>query len=945
MRFYEDLTRLSAGRMAPRSYYVPEGEAEYRLLNGDWQFKYFENGDAATEPECWDTIPVPSCWQMQGYDNPNYTNVCYPYPFDPPYIPDINPCGWYRRTFTVTDTEKQHYLVLEGVSSCARVYVNGAQVGFTQGSRLQAEFDLTPYVTAGENTLLIQVWKWCAGSYLEDQDQFRCNGIFRDVYLLSRPKGHLHDLSITAVDNAAFRITADVPMTVKVTDGLLPIGEGTGTDVTVPVANPILWNAEKPHLYDIEIQCAGEVIRRKAGLRSIAVSDKRQVLINGQPVKFRGVNHHDTSPTGGWTMTDAELYRDLQLIKSLNMNTVRTSHYPPSPKFLDWCDELGLYVVLETDLEAHGSIHRFPWQEGGFFNHQEGSLTNLPEWEDAFVERMVRAVERDKNHPSIIFWSLGNESDFGDNHRAMLRWLHSRDDDRLTHYEGASAANIYELDVYSRMYPSLEEIERLAREGTEGEPVFLCEYSHSMGNGPGDVWQYWERILAHDSLVGGCIWEWTDHTVIVDGVPKYGGDFPDEKTHSGNFCCDGMTFHDRSFKAGTMEIAATYSPFRFTYEDGKITVKNWYAFTNLNEKRLQYTLAVDGKILERETVVLDCAPYETAVITPKAAFPARCTLGCTVTVALYEPEGDEPFAQLQQEVDVPMGSWVPNKPSRFPAQLTEDEFHIYAKGDRFTYAFSKQHGMFDSLVIDGHERLAGPISLTAYRAIIDNEMFCYKNWKYDTQFNAENMDRAFTKVYDVKVAGHRIEAKCSLAGVSRVPMIRYTLTIDVYNDGSMDWTVDAEVRDWAAWIPRFGFEIPLAQKDLPFRYFGRGPLENYSDLRHHAQLDWFDSTAAAEYVPYILPQEHGNHTGVRSLTIDGLTFEATQNAFEANVSQYTVLQLDRATHQDEIGPSGGTHLRIDYRNSGVGSQSCGPELAPEHRITEKQITFGFSVQL
>lgn len=942
MRFYEDLTRLSAGRMAPRSYYIPEGAGEYRLLNGDWQFKYFENGDAATEPETWDTVPVPSCWQMQGYENPNYTNVCYPYPFDPPYIPDINPCGWYRRTFAVADPDKRHYLVLEGVSSCARVCVNGKEVGFTQGSRLQAEFDLTPYITAGENTLLIQVWKWCAGSYLEDQDQFRCNGIFRDVYLLVRPEGHLHDLSIASVDNAAFRITADKPMAVRVTDGDRLVGEAEGADVTVPVADPVLWNAEKPHLYDIEIRCAGEVIRRKAGLRSIGISDKRQVLINGQPVKFRGVNHHDTSPTGGWTMTDEELYHDLKLIKSLNMNTVRTSHYPPTPRFLDWCDELGLYVVLETDLEAHGSIHRFPYQQGAFFEHQEGSLTNLPAWEDAFVERMVRAVERDKNHPSIIFWSLGNESDYGDNHRAMLRWLHSRQDDRLTHYEGASAANIFELDVYSRMYPSLEEIERLDREGTEGEPVFLCEYSHSMGNGPGDVWQYWERILAHDSLVGGCIWEWTDHTVVVDGVPKYGGDFPGELTHSGNFCCDGMTFHDRSFKAGTMEIAAAYAPFRFTYEDGRITVKNWYAFTNLNEKLVQYTLTVDGNVIEQETVALDCAPYETATIIPKTAFPGSCALGCTVTVALYEPEGTEPFAQLQQEVEVPVA--LP-KVTKAAAELTEDDFHVYAKGDRFTFAFSKQHGMFDSLVIDGRERLAAPISLTAYRAIIDNEMFCYQNWKYTDQFKAENMDRAFTKVYEVTVTGHRIEAKCSLAGVSRVPMIRYTLTVDVYADGGMDWAVNAEVRDWAAWIPRFGFEIPLAEKNLPFRYFGRGPLENYSDLRHHTRLDWFDSTARAEYVPYILPQEHGNHTGVRSLTIDGLTFAAADSAFEANVSEYTILQLDNARHIDEIGPSTGTHLRIDYRNAGVGSQSCGPELAPEYRITEKQIEFRFSVHL
>jgi len=293
-------------------------------------------------------------------------------------------------------------------------------------------------------------------------------------------------------------------------------------------------------------------------------------------------------------------------------------------------------------------------------------------------------------------------------------------------------------------------------------------------------------------------------------------------------------------------------------------------------------------------------------------------------------------------VDVPV---VLPKVTKAPAALTEDDRHVYAKGDRFAYAFSKQYGMFDSLVIDGRERLAGPVSLTAYRAIIDNEMFCYQNWKYDTQFNAENMDRAFTQVYGVTVSDGVIEAKCSLAGVSRVPMVRYTLKIAVYEDGGMDWTVDAEVRDWAAWIPRFGFEFPLAQKDLPFRYFGRGPGDNYSDMRHHACLDWFDSTAAAEYVPFIMPQEHGNHTGVRSLSIDGLTFEAAERSFEANVSAYTILQLDRAKHVNEIGESTGTHLRIDYRNAGVGSQSCGPELIPEHKITEKQIAFAFSIRI
>lgn len=941
MRFYEDLSRLSDNRLPSRSFYIPEGAAEYTLLNGDWQFAYFENGDAAIEPKAWDTIEVPSCWQMKGYGHPNYTNVCYPYPYDPPYVPDMNPCGWYQRSFTVADDGRETYLVLEGVSSCAKVLVNGEYVGFTQGSRLQAEFDLTPYVKAGENTLRILVWKWCAGSYLEDQDAFRHNGIFRDVYLLSRPKGHLTDLSITSVDNNAFRVKADRAFTVRLFDKDTLIGEAAGEDVLLPVANPILWNAEKPYLYDLEIECAGEIIHRRAGLRSITISPEREVLINGQPVKFRGVNHHDTSPVGGWTMTEEELLNDLRLMKSLNINTIRTSHYPPTPKFLDWCDEMGFYVVLETDLEAHGSINRFANQHDGFFGRNEGSLTNISEWEEAFVERMVRAVERDKNHPSIIFWSLGNESDYGDNHRAMLRWLKARDDDRLSHYEGASAANIFELDVYSRMYPGLPEMDRLVREGTEGEPIFLCEYSHSMGNGPGDVWQYWEAILSSPALVGGCIWEWTDHTVLVDGVPKYGGDFPEELTHSGNFCCDGMTFHDRSLKAGSREIAATYAPFRFTYDDGKITIKNWYAFTNLNEKAVRYILRVDGAVIEDKTVTVEAAPYATAVITPETKFPDFCELGCTVTVVLCEPDGTA-ITQLQQEIPVPIRKV---KTVRACAMLTEDDFHVYAKGERFSYAFSKQLGQFDSLQVDGRERLAAPTELSLYRAVIDNEMYVRQDWKYVDQFRAENLDRMFNKVYDVRVEDGRIVANCSLAGVSRMPLLRYELTVTVFDDGRMDWSVKADKREGTCWLPRFGFVFPLKEKDLQFRYFGRGPWENYCDMSHHVELDWFDSTVQAEYVPYIMPQEHGNHVGVRTLEIDGLTFEAAETSFEANVSRYSILQLDKATHIDELGDSDATYVRIDYRNAGVGSQSCGPELAWEFRVHENPIEFAFSIHL
>ena len=941
MRFYEDLAHLSENRLPPRSYYIPEGAASCLSLNGVWQFAYFENGDAATEPATWDTIPVPSCWQMHGYGDPNYTNVCYPYPYDPPHVPMINPCGWYQRTFSVPGDGRETVLVLEGVSSCAQVLVNGERVGFTQGSHLQAEFDLTPYVHAGENTLRILVHKWCAGSYVEDQDQFRHNGIFRDVYLLFRPVGHLCDVSIAPVDNAAFRVTTDRPAQVRLLADGVEIASGEGTQVLLPVAQPVLWNAEKPYLYDIEIACAGEIIRRRAGLRSIGVSEEREILINGQPVKLRGVNHHDTSPVGGWTMTDEEMLRDLRLMKSLHMNTIRTSHYPPSPKFLDWCDEMGFYVVLETDIESHGSVNRFPHQSTGFSGDPEGNVCVMPDWESLFVERIQRAVARDKNHPAIVMWSLGNESGFGENHRAMIRWLRTREDDRLIHYESASADGYFETDVYSRMYPSLDELDRVVREGTDGEPIFMCEYSHSMGNGPGDVWQYWEKILENPALTGGCIWEWTDHTVMRDGVPFYGGDFPGELTDSGNFCCDGMTFADRSFKSGTREIAAAYAPFRFTYADGVIRLTNWYAFTDLGEKRVRYILLVDGEILEEETLTVAAAPYETVTVTPKCAFPTSCRLACEVRVTLCEADGT-PIETLYQEIPVPRTVAENTAP---PATLTEDEWHVYARGERFKYAFSKQYGQFDSLVIDGRERLAAPVELSAARAIIDNEMYVHRNWRYADQFCAENLDRAFTQVYDVSVADGRIVAHCSLAGVSRMPLVRYTLTVTVRADGSMDWAVDATVREGACWLPRFGFVFPLAQKDLPFAYFGRGPWDNYCDLRHHVGLGRYESSATAEYVPFIFPQEHGNHTGVRELTVDGLAIEAGERPLEINVSAYSIAEIDRARHQNELGESTGTFLRVDYMNSGVGSQSCGPALAEQFRLTEREIRFRFGVHL
>ena len=464
MRQYENPTATSENRCASRSYYIPGGKSEYHLLNGDWRFAYFSRDiDVPERIENWNTIPVPSCWQLHGYENPNYTNVNYPYPCDPPYVPDDDPCGVYEREFELADKWGRLYLVFEGVSSCAYLYVNGSYVGFTQGSHLQAEFDITEFVRTGTNTIRVRVLKWCCGSYLEDQDFFRYNGIFRDVYILQRPVGHITDVELIPNDQN-FHIRLDGQANVKILDGQTVLTEREMQDELVfAPQNPILWNAEKPHLYTVQLERDGEVIELRSGLRKIEVSGDYALLVNGVAVKLHGVNHHDTSATRGWCQSDEELRNDLLLMKELNINCVRTSHYPPTPKFMQMCDELGFYVICETDIETHGFLRRLPNVGYRFDVESNAWPCTKPEWKAEFVERMRRMVELFKNYPSVIIWSTGNESGHGANHVEMIRWTRKRDGSRLLHAEDASRkGQSYNADIYSRMYASLEEVEQAA---------------------------------------------------------------------------------------------------------------------------------------------------------------------------------------------------------------------------------------------------------------------------------------------------------------------------------------------------------------------------------------------------------------------------------------------------------------------------------------------------
>ena len=948
MRKYEDLNLISENRELQRAYYIPDNGCT--VLNGKWKFKFFEcDFEEEYVQKDWDTIEVPSCWELKGYENPNYTNIAYPHPVNPPYVPARNPMGVYEREFHIDDTEREIYIVFEGVSSCLELYINGKYVGYSQGSRLQAEFNIGKFVKEGLNTVCVKVRKWCFGSYLEDQDSFRYHGIFRDVYILSRPKGHIRDIKIVTDENC-IHIDFDGNAKIELFDaeGLLISKTDSNGTAEFAVDNPVLWNAEKPYLYELVFRYEDEVIKQKIGFVNYEISDKQEFLVNGVPVKIKGVNHHDTHPENGWTMSDDDILKDLLLMKKLNINAIRTSHYPPTPKFLDMCDELGFYVMLEADIEEHGFNSRnAEYAEYDCVDNSEWPCSN-PKWKDAFLDRIIRTYHRDKNHTSIYSWSIGNESGHGINSLEMLKWLKARDAKRFTHSEDASRiadfAKMYDgktveygnrVDLHSRMYPSIEEVKEKLENPEFKKPYFLCEYSHAMGNGPGDVCDYWETLYKYPNFMGGCIWEWADHTVLVDGVPKYGGDFEGEMTNDYNFCCDGMVFHNREFKSGTLEIKKAYQGMECTLSGDELIIENRYDFTNLSEFIFKYEIKVDGKTVDEKTDRIDVAPHNKKSMTIR--LPERCSLGAYLNCFLYNLDG-LCVAQNQIELSVKKETKVLDNS---PVDVMEDNNFVIFRGEGFEYRFSKRLGTFVSIKKNEEEQIIAPIKLSAWRAPTDNDRYIKEKW--DNSGVGENLNRQFEFVYDCTLNGSTITVKGALVGVSRTPFFTYTAEYFVNQSGEIKVILDGTVKEKCVWLPRLGFEIKTPYEKDKFRYFGMGPQESYRDMCRSAMMDWYESDADNEYVPYVRPQEHGNHTKTKVLEFtNGLKFEAVTD-FDINVSHYTTEMLEKAEHWDELEKDTATNIRIDYKNSGIGSASCGPELAEKYRLNEKEINFEFVI--
>ncbi len=996
--YFEDLSALHVGTMPNRAYYVPfstEGAARaaaaadnareasdrFQLLNGDWEFKYFPSVYDLTQPfwgedgcrEGFGTLAVPSVWQLNGYDHIQYTNIRYPFPYDPPYVPRENPCGAYRRTFTVEESKAQErcFLNFEGVDSCFYVWVNGTFIGYSQVSHCTSEFDITEAVHAGENELAVLVLKWCDGSYFEDQDKFRMSGIFRDVYVLYRPQNHLRDITVTTPLNADLTAAEVVirtawfgtpqAATYTLTDAAgntVATAVSDGEALRFAVEQPILWNAEQPYLYTLSATTAEESIVITVGFREIHAT-AGVLYINNQAIKFRGMNRHDSDPVTGYTISKEQALRDLTIMKQHNINAVRTSHYPNAPWFPELCDKYGFYMIAEADLETHGVTTLNG--KGAYYPR----IANDPTFKEVFLDRQALLYHRDKNHPSIVIWSIGNETGLGVNAKAAWLWLKEQDTTRLTHHESSWEAEDTEgLDTYSRMYPTCPEIrEHIEKElqlPTEQQrPYVLCEYCHAMGNGPGDLEEYWQVFDQYDNSCGGFIWEWCDHAiykgVAENGKPiyLYGGDHGEEP-HDGNFCMDGMVYPDRTPHTGLLEYKNVIRPARFArLADGSFTVRNLLDFTNLKDfLAVIYEITCDGTICETGELPrewLDVAPHATAVLPLTVTVPQngqchiRFILTQTVDTGLCPAGHCLGFDQLEL---TPFVAAAPHTATAAAPTATENGRYITVAGAAFRYVYDTFTGLFSELTVDGKAQLDAPMTWQVWRAPTDNDRMIRLSWEACGLQDLRT--RTYTTAVETGVDAVVLRTTLSLTPVWRQRVLTMTACWTVYGDGTVDCRVVAVKDEDSEFLPRFGVRLLLPAALDTVGYCGYGPVESYSDKHHAAYFGVFSSTVANEHEDYLKPQENGSHFGSTWMTVTdaagcGWRATAVERPLSFNVSPYTAEELTAKQHAFELTESGHTVWSIDYAQSGIGSNSCGPELGPQYRVNDEKFVFTFRI--
>ena len=1033
-RLYEDLSVLHQNTMPVHSYFIPastpprtlsslpprEDSDRMQMLSGcAWNFRYYSSIHELSEKfylpdftpdSTWKEEIVPFCWQMKGYDEHQYTNIRFPFPFDPPYVPQHDPCGAYTHTF------KWHkdpdapctFLFFEGVDSCFYVWLNGTYVGYSQVSHHISEFDVTDYLTEGDNHLAVLVLKWCDGSYLEDQDKFRMSGIIRDVYLLNRPKERIADYVITtelsedlgAADlSIKFTFSGEpVPVSLKLfenpEDGsearsILEASLSGESEIHLGVKDPLLWNAETPNLYTLIIGTEHETITERVGFRSVCLKDG-VVYLNGAPIKFRGVNRHESDPITGEVQSRSRIEQDLYMIKKYNFNAVRASHYPNVPYFYQICDELGYYVIDEADNESHGtgplSYNEDDYDERMRLAHVR--IADNPDFIEPTLDRVRSMVLVNRNRPCILVWSMGNECGYGCTFEESLKWTKTVDPTRLTTYESAYYAafdreyDMSNIDLYGRMYPPFSDVTDYLADDPE-KPLLLVEYCHSMGNGPGDFKEYRDLIEKYPRLCGGFVWEWCDHA-IYKGVAEngkamywYGGDHG-ELQHDENFCLDGLVYPDRTPHTGLLEFKNVHRPLRASYDadEGALTVESFLDFLDLSPYvRADYSLTLDGDEIANGSLSLPpVPPHGCAKVPLSLEIPEKGRCFLCVTYVLTNPlqglpAGHElgfddieirtsdqrnqtavamfPFANAETTASSSANAGSETASAALP-EVTETGTDLVIEGSSFTYTLDTLSGRFTSLVKNGREILTKPVDFNLWRAPTDNDTPIMERWKF------ERLDHTVTRAYSVDWENTAdavvVRIRQSVAAMSVQPILRIEAICSIYPDGSIRMEIAAEKDREFLTLPRIGLRLFLDPALGEVTYYGIGPHESYIDKCRSGKHGTYQSSVADLLEDYIRPQENGSHTGCDYVRLegDGLAFTAAtgdENTFSFNASVYTQEELETKRHNYELTPCGSTVLCIDHKMAGIGSKSCGPDLSEEYRVDADTYHFVFLIKL
>lgn len=955
-------------------------DAPSRSLNGQWSFRLSQSvpgdGDfAATgfDDSGWDSIPVPAHWVLEGdgaYGRPIYTNVQFPFPIDPPHVPDENPTGDYRRHFDLPgDWSRAERVVLrfDGVESLFTVWVNGDEIGGASGSRLAHEFDVTPSVRPGDNVIAVRVRQWSAASYLEDQDQWWLPGIFRDVTLIARPAAGIEDLWLRAgFDEGHGRIEPEItadpaafPVTLRAPELGVEQVWPTAEDVApIDIAGVRPWSAEQPRLYDVTVSTAAETVTTRVGFRTVEIRGD-QFLVNGSRVVFNGMNRHETHPERGRVFDEEHARADLARMKRFNVNAIRTSHYPPHPRLLDLADELGFWVVLECDLETHG-FDKVGWT---------GNPSDDVAWRAAYLDRIRRTVERDKNHPSIVMWSLGNEAGTGGNLAAMSAWVHARDAGRPVHYEGDYTGEY--ADVYSRMYSSVPETEQIGTDGSRApllgctpaqgarqrtKPFLLCEYAHAMGNGPGALDEYQALVYKHPRLHGGFVWEWRDHGILAkapDGTPyyAYGGDFA-EVVHDGNFVMDGMVLSNDVPTPGLHEYKAVVQPIRFVFDGDDVVLTNLRHSADTADLRFRWRVEHDGALVDSGDLAVPAVAAGGSARVPLPPVPvadeAETWLTLDAVLSAGTAWADEGHVLATAQLDR-------STRARIAGVRPETEW----RRSNGTLAIGIAEFVNGSLVRLAGRPVAGP-RLELFRAPTDNDEGTSGEVEESDDgvpgvsnaelWRAEGLDRLTTRLMSVERTAKalRTVAKVSAANSASSVIVESVWTLD--GDGLELRVETAPSGGWSTVWPRIGIRFELPDGAAPVdgaEWFGLGPFESYPDSIRAARTGRFSASVRELSVDYARPQETGHRSRLRrlALTSAGRTvlrvvalpdIQGRRPGF--TVSRHTPRQIAQADHPFELPVSTTSHLTIDAAQHGLGSRACGPDVQPEFALRPESRT-------